>query len=185
MAFLYPRHNQAMRFASVVLVNVVSGVALGLWRGTSGWEMLSPQERLWIAVSLAIVWLVSILLLRTNRSWIPAVASITLCLLFVVASGKLFEPRLHMNFNGNGLLCWSRSLPAALLTALFAVVVLKPRRVVSIGLLAASAAMLSQTIYCPIVESRHIAQFHAGQLVIWPVVVALIVFSLRPSAALR
>jgi hypothetical protein len=173
-----------MRFALAVAVSVASGVGLGWWRGASGWEMLSIRERLWLLFALATLWLLSALLLRTNRNWVPWLTALALFLLFTMAAGRIFDPRFHLNFNGNGLLCWSRSWPAAAVTVLVALVI-RPRRIVSIGLLAAGSAMLSQSIYCSIVESRHIATFHAGQLLVWPVIVALLVASLRPATALR
>ena len=165
-----------MRISIAIATTIGAGLAIGLWRGQWGWEMLSTQERLAIASALIFVMIISIgASLRQLPRWVSALLPPVLSLLFATAIWTIFEPRFHLNFYHNGMLCLMRAVPAALFIAILARFILKLPSRLSCALLAAAAAIIAQTIYCPIVESRHMAIFHAGQLLVWP----LLLFPLK------
>ncbi len=165
-----------MRISIAIATAIGTGLATGLWRGQWGWEMLSTQERLYLAIALIFVMIISIgASLRPLPRWLSALLPPVLSLLFAAAIWTIFEPRFHLNFYHNGMLCLMRSIPAAMFTAIVAHIILKLPSRLSSALLAAAAAIVAQTIYCPIVESRHMAIFHVGQLLLWP----LLLFPLK------
>ena len=155
-----------MAFLLPVLLAMVAGLLVGLYRGLWGWEMLNLSERTVLLGELALIGLATGF--RRKLSWLLSPASF---ILVWVTYFTLFEPRFHMQFGMNGLTCLIRSLPASLATVamLFLLIQLGQWKgaAYSIALLAACSAILAQTLYCPIVESRHTAYFHAGQIALW------------------
>ena len=131
--------------------------------------MLSGQEQFTIATALAVVLATAVwAAYRPLARWVSVLIPVALFLLLAAGSWTIFEPRFHLNFYGNGFTCWTRSIPAALAAAALAFYGFKIDSRLSCALLGATAAIIAQTIYCPIVESRHIAIFHDGQLLLWP-----------------
>lgn len=165
-------HNRGMASLIPVLPAVAAGVLLGLYRGLWGWEMLSFTERAVIIGELAVIVLAAGF--RLKFGWLLTPASL---ILILATYFTLFEPRFHMQFGMNGLTCLVRSLPASLATAAMLLLLIYFGRwngpAYAIGLLAACSAILAQTLYCPIVESRHTAYFHSGQIAIWSLPVLL------------
>ena len=164
-----------MRIFIAIAATIGAGLATGCWRGQWGWEMLNNQERLYIASGVVIVMTISIRAsLRPLPQWLSVLLPFVLSLLFSTVIWTIFEPRFHLNFYGNGILCLMRSVPSAIFTAIVAHFILKLPSRLSCALLAAAAGIVAQTIYCPIVESRHMAIFHAGQLLLWPLLATLL-----------
>ena len=159
-----------MRISIAVAVCIGLGVGLGYWHGPLGLEMLSGVERLSDFCGFAMVVLVCATLSYFELPrWGYVVLPLVLFVLFSAVLWTIFEPRFHLNFQGNGMKCMMRTAPAALLTAAFAHFVLRLRPLLSTALLGAVAAIIAQTICCPIVESRHLVFFHSSQLLLWPV----------------
>ena len=159
-------HNRRMASLIPVLLAAGAGVLLGLYRGLWGWEMLSVSERAAICGALALIGMGTGF--RLKVSWLLAPASL---ILLLATYFTLLEPRFHMYFGTNGLTCLARSLPASLATTAMLLLLINFGRwngpAYSVALLAACSGVLAQTFYCPIVESRHTAYFHAGQIAFW------------------
>ena len=153
-------------FLLPVLPAIVAGVILGFYRGLWGWEMLTHSERIVLFGELAFIGLASGFSRRLT--WLVAPAVLTL---LVATYFFLFEPRFHMQFGMNGLTCLARSLPASLATIATLVLLVHLGRWKgapnTIALLAACSAIVAQTLYCPIVESRHAVYFHGSQIAFW------------------
>ena len=149
-----------------------AGVLLGMYRGLWGWEMLSVSERTAICGALGLIGMGTGFRLKVN--WLLAPVSL---ILLLATYFTLLEPRFHMYFGTNGLTCLARSLPASLATAAMLLLLINFGRwngsAYSVALLAACSAILAQTLYCTIVESRHTAYFHAGQIAFWSLPVLL------------
>ena len=159
-------HNRKMAFLLPVLLAIVAGLLLGLYRGLWGWEMLNHTERIVLLGELAFIGLATGF--TRKLSWLLAPASL---ILLGVTYFSLYEPRFHMQFGMNGLTCLTRSLPASLATVAMLFLLIHLGRwkgaAYAGALLAACSAIFAQTLYCPIVESRHAAYFHAGQIALW------------------
>ena len=155
-----------------ILTAIVAGVLVGLYRGLWGWEMLNHTERLVLFGDLALIALAAGFRRKFNRL-LPPVALILLLATYFT----LFEPRFHMQFGVNGLTCMARSLPASLATVGMLFLLIHFGRwkgaAYAVAILAACSAIVAQTLYCPIVESRHAAYFHAGQIALWSAPVLL------------
>lgn len=164
-----------MRISGAIVVAVSSGLILGFWRGPAGLEMLSSAERIEVVAGLGLVIATTALLAnRTFPRWVLVLAPVMLFAILAGGAWLLFEPRFHLSFYGNGLICAARAIPAALFTFIVTHFVLKIRPILAAALLAAVAAILSQSIDCPIVETRHTVIFHATALLSWPLIAMLV-----------
>ena len=165
----------------LLLVATACGVAVGIWRGNWGWEMLTATERSVVMLELLGIATVAVFIGR-KRVWILPVLSLALV---VATAFNLFESRFHMQFGANGVTCMLRSWPAAFVCLAAVFLCLRTGKwqgsLIAAGVLAASSAILAQTIYCPIVETRHMSYFHAGQFVFWGLVIPGFLYRVMPA----
>ncbi len=164
----------------LLVVATACGVAVGIWHGSWGWEMLTNIERSVLMLELLGIATVAVFIGR-KRVWILPVLSLALV---GGTAFNLFESRFHMQFVANGVTCLLRSWPAVF--ACLAAVFLSLRigkwqgSLIAAGVLAACSAILAQTIYCPIVETRHLSYFHAGQFLVWGLVIPAVLKLAKP-----
>ncbi len=153
---------------------------MGIWRGGWGWEMLTTIERSALILELLAIASLALFIGR-KRVWILPILSLAAA---VGTAFALFESRFHMQFGSNGVTCMLRSWPAAVATLAAAFLFLRTGKwqgpLIAAGVLAACSAMLAQTFYCPIVETRHLSYFHAGQFVVWGLVVPAVLKLAKP-----
>ncbi len=162
------------------MITAFCGVALGIWRGSWGWEMLTTMERAVLLLELLAIASVAVFIGR-KRVWILPLVSLAV---IVGTAFTLFESRFHMQFGANGITCMLRSWPAALVSLAAVFLFLRTGKwqgpLIAAGVLAACSAMLAQTIYCPIVESRHLSYFHGGQFIVWGLVIPAVLKLAKP-----
>ena len=163
-----------------MLIAAICGVAVGIWRGNWGWEMLTTIERSVLMLELLGIATVAVFIGR-KRVWILPVLSLALV---VGTAFNLFESRFHMQFGTNGVTCMLRSWPAALASLVAVFLFIRTGKwqgsLIAAGVLAACSAILAQTIYCPIVETRHLSYFHAGQFLVWGLVIPAVLKLAKP-----
>ena len=163
-----------------MLIAAICGVAVGIWRGNWGWEMLTTIERSVLMLELLGIATVAVFIGR-KRVWILPVLSLALV---VGTAFNLFESRFHMQFGANGVTCMLRSWTAALASLVAVFLFIRTGKwqgsLIAAGVLAACSAILAQTIYCPIVETRHLSYFHAGQFLVWGLVIPAVLKLAKP-----
>lgn len=168
--------------AGVVLLLICAtgtGALLASATGNKGWIALDAAQR-------SIIFLVALLAtavqatlvsleMEPGRSFAPAVrhASWLTPAVFAVVSASLFPWAPDAPFLSHWALCFARAAATALvaLAAIYLVArrgyfVHFRRAGAAVGLLAGLGAFVSQELYCPVLETSHVAASHVGLLLV-------------------